>query len=531
MAWQSLVFDGQLWVKLNLHAFPIIPPSALERLASVAGTFVRELNLRGHSDLESSTLQEITSHLCTDFVPGGWIAHTRLTAINLQGCSMLQTRALHHLLVRSSAVRELCLRGLNAVTDTTCSILGSYCHKIVTLDLARCPNIRGSGVYTFVSAALARDEQLPLKELRLSGLKYISDGLMEALGKAAPDLDILDLSYCRTLHNSSLEAFVTCSEEDQGSFEMVQLTSRQAGRDPTDSTRYWRRVTRLRHLNLTGCIMLTDHACEHLAHAVPKLELLELAGIGAELGDSGLVRLLETTPFIRKLDLEDASQITDDVLLTITPELVTDSPAPRVSQPPQPGHALEHLIISYATEVTDGAVRELVENCTRLRALEVDNTRVSESTVKHFVRLSRERKTADAQIVAVDCRGIGERAVRDLAPQTRPRVGWRAYEARKLGFLDARDQEELGVGQDELDNYRVALKTFLSWQTVDAVRAVREKKRKSTRRGLNISSSSTEESGPSSGRARWWSPSGRRSGGTSPNLSDFGQERDGCTIM
>ena len=72
------MFDGQLWVKLDLHAFPNIPPPALARLAKVAGTFVRELDLRGHTDLESSTLQEITSHrekaregvLAVEFHPG-----------------------------------------------------------------------------------------------------------------------------------------------------------------------------------------------------------------------------------------------------------------------------------------------------------------------------------------------------------------------------------------------------------------------------------------------------------------------------
>lgn len=520
------MFDGQLWAKLDLHAFPNIPPQAIARLANVAGTFVQELDLRGHTDLESSTLQEITSHLCTDFQPGGWVAHTHLTTINLQGCSVVHTRALHHLLVRSSSVRELCLKGLAAVTDTTCSIMASYCRKLITLDLSRCPNVTGSGVISFFDRAFTCNERLPLKELRLSGLKYLSDKLFEQLGYVAPDLEVLDLSYCRSLHNSSIEAFVSSFPDD---CEMVQLTAREAGRDPTDSVRYWRRVTRLRHLNLTSCIMLTDHACSHLAHAVPKLEILEMAGIGTGLRDDGLVRLLETTPLIRRLDLEDACQITDDVLVTLTPEPILDGP-PRCAPPPlQPGHALEHLIISYATEVTEEAVSELIDNCTQLRVLEVDNTRISESIMKQFVAVSRGRKAVDAQVVAVDCRGIGERAVRDLAPHTRPRIGWRAYEARKLGFLDARDDEELGVGQDELDRHRVSLKTFFSWQTVDIVRAAREKKRKSSRRGMNASSSSNE--GSPSGRARWWSPSGRRSGGASPNLSDLGQERDGCMIM
>ncbi|TFY57260.1 hypothetical protein EVJ58_g7125, partial [Rhodofomes roseus] len=182
-AWQSLVLDGQFWVKLDLHSFPNIPPPALERLAKVAGAFVRHLDLRGHLDLESLTLQEITSHLCTEFQPGGSIPHTHLTTINLQGCSLLQTQGLHHLLVRSPALRELGVRGLNAVTDTTCSIISSYCRKITSLDMSRCPNVTGGGIYTLASAALARDEHLSLKELHLSGLKYVSDGLMEALGK------------------------------------------------------------------------------------------------------------------------------------------------------------------------------------------------------------------------------------------------------------------------------------------------------------------------------------------------------------
>ncbi|KAG6370256.1 hypothetical protein JVT61DRAFT_12200 [Boletus reticuloceps] len=57
--------------------------------------------------------------------------------------------------------------------------------------------------------------------------------------------------------------------------------------------------------------MLTDIACSNLAYPVPRLELLELAGIGHTLKDDGLVHLLATTLFIRKLDLEDPSDITE----------------------------------------------------------------------------------------------------------------------------------------------------------------------------------------------------------------------------
>ena len=64
---------------------------------------------------------------------------------------------------------------------------------------------------------------------------------------------------------------------------------------------------------------------------------------------------------------------------------------------------------------------------------------MSGTTVKAFVRLMRKRQEEGASIVVVDCRGVGENAVRDLVGSTRTRMGWRGYEAKELGYLDARD--------------------------------------------------------------------------------------------
>lgn len=409
--------------------------------------------------------------------------------------------------------------------------------------------MNGEGVYSVSSAAVQRGEFMQLKQLRLSGLRRVSDEMMRTLGRAAPYLEVLDLSCSRDLHNSSIEAFVTLSEDELPSFEFewVQLTSREAGRDSSDyTTRYWRRITQLRHLNLSSCILLTDHACSHLAHAVPKLEFLELANIGPELGDEGLVRLLKTTPGIRKLDLEDATEISDDLLVAITPgppqdplETTSDATTHRFRNPPPPetGYALEQLILSYA-DVNSDALIELVRNCTRLKVLEADNTRLNGLVLREFVQQAKSRSHLDARIVAVDCRGVGESIVKEVAPHTRPRLGWRSHHARKLNYLDGRDGEGhlTAIGQDECDEKRVVVKTFYSWQTVDAVHAAREKKRKSARRGMNSSGSSTasrDDVVSASSRARWWSPgTGRRgSGPGTPTLLDAGGNREGCVIM
>lgn len=389
------------------------------------------------------------------------------------------------------------------------------------------------GIRNLANAAISRGEYMQLRELRVCGLKHVNDAMMFALGKAAPYLEVLDLSYVRQLHNSALEAFVACGDDEAPGFETILVPGHELGRESSDFTRYRRRVTRLRHLSLSSCVLLTDTACSNLVQSVPRLEFLELAGIGGDLKDDGLIRLLSTTPMIKRLDLEDASGITDAVLATITPALLdleADANTPQLADPkPEPGHALEQLVISYASEITDTALLALIRRCSRLNTLEADNTRMGSMVLREFIRLSRKRRAMDAKIIAIDCRGIGESLVKSFSDSTRPRLGWCAYDARKLKYLDGRDgnDDDLKIGQDECDEKRVVLKTFYSWQTVDAVKAAREKRRKSGRRDSSGSMDLDNLSGRS---ARWWTPGGRRSGRSSPpTMADM--NGDGCIMM
>lgn len=525
--WSALIHDGQLWRNLDLRAFPKMPVSQLLQVVDCAGSFITSLNLSDHGNLLPSTLENLANSMSVVHGMRMAQAYNQLTNLNMSGCTTVSTSSLHYLLTQSPILEILSLKAMPAVTNETCEILSRHCPWLTSLNLSRCKNLTGAGIRSFASFAVARAKLLPLVELRLSGLKGITDSTMTTLGKAAPYLQVLDLSYCRDLHNSSLNAFVACTEDY--ALDAISLTGRQAGRNPNDGGRFRRRITHLRHLSLSHCILLTDIACSHLAHAAPQLELLELGGIGGELKDDGVVRLLDTLPNLRKLDLEDASDITDDVLHAITPPSIDDVGCDRV-----PGHALEHLIVSYANQLTNDGFLALMRNCTRLRVLEADSTRLSASSVKEFVKLSRERNACDATMVAIDCRTMNEALIKELADSIRPRLGWRSYEARRLAYLDGRDDEALGVGQDECDSQRVVLKTFASWQTVEAVATARNKRRKGwRRRDANRSGSSSVEEAIQT-RSRWWSPGGRRSPGTNyntPGLLETNSERDGCTIM
>jgi F-box/leucine-rich repeat protein 2/20 len=533
--WRTLVFDGQLWQNVDLRAFPATSSSSLASLVELSGPFIKNLDLSGHTYLSPTALIDMAGGLCVRSAPIMNFTYTQLTAITLQGCTALTTQSLHSLLIRSPFLRSLNVKGLQAVTNATFDVL-ALCSHLTSLNMSRCANIDGGGVYAFGSAVTARGARLALKELWLCGLPMVDDDTLAMLGNAAPHLEILDLSYCRSLHNSALEAFVSCAEDGKGFGESISLTSRQAGRDPRDPHRHRRRVTALRHISLSNCIMLTDTACSNLAYSVPRLEFLELAGIGQTLKDDGLVQLLGTTPFIRKLDLEDASDITDAVLEVLTPEPAVKAGGSTsfktATEPPQPGHALEHLTVSCATNLTNDTFRALIRGCPRLRVLEADSTIISGAVLKDFVRQVCERGIGDAGLVVVDCRSVGERAVKDVVVNTRPRKGWRSWEARKLGYLDGRDGEDLKVGQDECDEKRVVIKSFYSWQTVDAVRHIRERNKKKANKKAQSASeqvSEPEDGVKLSGRMRWWTSSSRTSSGNNTPGEDG--DREGCVVM
>ncbi|KAJ8084671.1 hypothetical protein PM082_003446 [Marasmius tenuissimus] len=569
--WQSLVFDGQLWASLNLHSFPSLPKGLISRLANAGGQFTTALDLSGHAHLNANTLLDIADKLTT-IPPDRDLASssngsTRLTTINLRGCSSVSTRSLHHLLVRSPLLERLCVKGLPVVTNTTCDILAMYCHKLISLDIGRCPHVDGEGILRMLSA----HDWVDMKELHLNGLKNVSDKMMTTLAKAASYLEVLDLTDARQLHNTGIEAFVQ-AVDGQPSMEYL-----------ADGLKTMKRVTKLRRLSLSGCHLLTDGACAHLAGAIPAMEIYEMAGIGEELKDEGLIKMLEMMPLIRKLDLEDACDVTDGVLVALTPvaedpvlldvEDDSNSSGTRIRvAPEEPGYRLEHLILSYASHITDNSLIDLIRHCPRLKALELDNTRIGSNVVRTFVEATRKRKIRNALIVAVDCRLVGEAVVRELSSEIRPRMGWRSWDARKLKFFDVRDFEtrsaplgnsersvterekdkekeaivKVALGQDELDEDRVALKTFYSWQNVDTVWAAREKRNR--KRKVNASNdselteseadvgraSSSRRGGSGRGGMRWWSPGGRRSqsgsGTNSPNHLEM-NGNDGCVIM
>ncbi|KAL7417442.1 hypothetical protein BDY24DRAFT_367996 [Mrakia frigida] len=546
-SWLSLVFDGELWSTLSARSYANLPPlhpgqttpslsnlflpsnvvnmatvsvhtNTLHVIASHAGPFLRSLDLRNLTSLSSSTMHKIA--LAASSAPlesarrsfedgnGGHPGTlrlgldqkegvTRLTKLDLAGCRSFSGGAVNHLLAKSPFLRKVNLRALPVVTNATCDILYLNCPHLIALDLSRSLNVDSSGVSLLTGQASSQllfqsSPPRPMKELRLAGLSNIDDDFMSALARGMPSLQILDLSGCKSLTDDHILAFITPDPDPSSSNPTIALTSKEMGRDPASSTIYFKRLTSLRHLNVSGCSRLTDVAFSHLAFAVPRLEFLEAAGFGTRLRDEGLTRLLATTEGIRKIDLEGASEVTDGVLGVLTPEGDEEGGT---------GWSLEHLVLSYCGRLTAEAMLRLVRGCRRLRVLEVDNTKISDQVVKEFVRLSTSRRILGAEIAVTDSRNLTKQAMTDLHHRhTRPRSGWRGFSALPFAYQDADLDPDLlprGPGRSEVDLTRVVLKSFWGWGLVDETRIQVASARKKKAALAAVLASSGGDGGPS----------------------------------
>uniref|UniRef100_V5EN44 Uncharacterized protein n=2 Tax=Kalmanozyma brasiliensis (strain GHG001) TaxID=1365824 RepID=V5EN44_KALBG len=509
-AWQSYVLDGQLWQNLEFSKHPDMTEEAMVNIAKAVGPFVRRLDLRGLAGLRSDVLLALTkaqkpSALMSEDSNAG--AARQLEELDLRGCRNISTLALNTVLSQSPKLKHCKLAGLPCVDNTTLCVLAATAVNLETLDISRCRSIDADGVRAIFAiqqnetetSAVVKDRNIksPFRELRAAGVPGFDSETLAQLGRHWPNLEVLDLSYCSDINDAAVAALVSSEGDvvsEKGHF--VTLTPRQAGSQQDDEV-VRRSFPHLRKLVLSSCRALTDRACISLAHAVPSLEVLEMANIGAALKDAGLVKLFATTPQLQKLDLERATHITDAVLSALTPPethaeafglavpdrdtlmqgtrgrgsllhmarrsasrrrqaspSVSGATAEEEAPPtydeeavaaliPATGAHLTHLILSSANRTTAEAMLMLINRCPFLIHLEVDDTHADNEMALQFVQLARYRKMRNAYLSLIDCRSFTRDTYSQLSHSggsadggVRPRNGTRGYAFRHFGYDD-----------------------------------------------------------------------------------------------
>ena len=378
--WRALCTDGTLFTTIDTRTFyrNITSPVLLSMLVS-AGPFVRHLNLRGCAQLGSNDLLDLATRT------------TNLVSLSLEGCPIHDSSSLSSLLSRNPTLKSLDVSGLKAMTDRVASELAISCSNLEVLDLGWCSNVSGVGLLDIVSFCTK------IKHLRLSEShafnSYNANEVMLALHELTL-LQVLVLSGCRDVTDEMLRLYLRGKQpEDQDEEQDV-------------------RKLPIRHLNLSRIPHISDTTLRNMAGATPHLHRLELAGsaTGTTFTNAGFAALFPNIPKLTHLDLEDNHLITDATL-----QLLASLPIAR---------SLVNLQLSYCLELTDAILVRILQKCTHLRNLEVDNTQAGDGMLMEGPRLvsrraatSSSHKAVALRIVAYDCGSITWVGVSEILAQ------------------------------------------------------------------------------------------------------------------
>lgn len=377
-SWYTMCFDGQLWGDLDTSEFyRDISASALVRIISSAGPFVKDLNLRGCVQLREQWNK-------TGFIE----SVQNLENFSLEGCRIDRT-SIHCFLLQNNRLVHVNLSGLAGATNAAMKILAAHCPRVEVLNISWCNNIDNRGLKKVVEGCPR------LRDLKAGEVRGWDDmELMVELFKRNT-LERLVLKNCDSLSDESLTALVEGIDQ-----EIDVLTDR-----PIVPPR------KLKHLDLTRCRSITDAGVKALVNNIPYVEGLGLSKCGG-LTDDALVSLLPTVPVLTHLDIEELDALSNDVLKT----LAESQCAPH----------LKHLCMSYCENLGDAGMLPILKACPQLSNLEMDNTRISDLVLieaaasmrdrnRHARALTgSERPHVGLRVVAYDCANVTWTGVREV---------------------------------------------------------------------------------------------------------------------
>lgn len=373
--------DGQLWTRFDASEFyEDIPAESLAKIIVAAGPFIKDLNLRGCVQIEHYKRAEVVVQACQNLIKA-----------TLEGCKNFQRSALHDLLKSNSRLANLNLTGLNVVTNATCMIIARSCPQLEILNVSWCNRMDARGIRSVVLGCPG------LRDLRAGEVSGFNNLELARDIFRTNQLEKLVLGGCKDLTDTALQTMFWGDDPEMDLLTNIPIVPPR----------------RLRHLDLTRCTQLTSKGVARIAHLVPKLQGLQLNGC-TSLTDEALIDIFATTPELRLIDLEELSNLTNALL------------SDHLTHAPCAPH-LEHISISYCENLGDVGVLPVIQACTSLTSIEMDNTRISDLALLEAAAMVRARSaTAPTSIsshslpriglsmVIYDCQNVTWTGVREV---------------------------------------------------------------------------------------------------------------------
>lgn len=222
-------------------------------------------------------------------------------------------------------LQGLCLHG-SSLTEACFEELLLACPCLTALDLSGCNSLFMPG--TLLSKAetylQAKDSLVNLKELNLSGVRYLSDLTFNRLAGCTPHLAKLSLARCHmTFEFDTYCGSSKCNSSVLLTFRnLLQFVKAQAGSlkalDLSGTSISSQAMTslvrvdnlRLEEMVLQSCRDLTNEAVSILCKHQPHLTTLDLSGC-SELSDLAILVISSRLLALQSLQLEKLPRVTD----------------------------------------------------------------------------------------------------------------------------------------------------------------------------------------------------------------------------
>jgi F-box/leucine-rich repeat protein 2/20 len=335
-----------------------------------AGPFIRYLNLRGCIQVKSNDLLCLATRT------------TNLVSLSLEGCCQIKdSSSISSLLSGNPFLKTLDVSGLVGINDEVAFEIAKSCSNLEDLDLGWCYILTSAGLLGIVSSCRKITRLRLCESNAFKG--YRASSVMSAL-RDLENLQVLVLTGCRHITDEMLRFY---------------LLGHQVDPQPENEEIY---PLPVRQLNLSRIANISDATLRNMAGATPYLQRLELSGgsNGTSFTNAGFAALLPHVPNLTHLDLEDNHLITDATL-----QLLASLPIAK---------SLIHLQLSYCSEITDVGLIRILQKCTHLRNLEVDNTQAGDAMLMEAPRLISRRSSSSSspskpvglRIAAYDCGSI-----------------------------------------------------------------------------------------------------------------------------
>ncbi|KAG6062296.1 hypothetical protein E4U32_002539 [Claviceps aff. humidiphila group G2b] len=377
-SFHKLCFDGQCWTSLDASEFyKEIPAESLTRMIVAAGPFIKHLNLRGCVQVEHYQRTEAVVKSCRNLINA-----------TLEGCRNMQKSTLHTFLRTNEKLVHLNLTGLPAVSNTSCKIISESCPQLESFNVSWCRKVEARGIKAVI------DSCPRLRDLRAGEVRGFDDLSTAESIFTTNNLERLVLCGCVQLTDDALRVMMQGPDP-----EFNILTGR-----PRVPPR------KLRHLDLSRCIHLSNSGVRTIGHAVPDLEGLQLSGCKL-LTNSAVEPILASTPRLTHLELEDLEGLTNSLFS----QHLAQAPCTKT---------LEHLSISHCEGINDLGMLPVLESCRKLKSVDMDNTRISDLCLGAAIAmvLTRSKRSFNSdvrpkitlQLVVYDCRNVTWAGIRDV---------------------------------------------------------------------------------------------------------------------